>query len=82
MAAGCEHVCRVKTNQLSAECFCRDGYVLAQDGRSCVDINECSDGRNGGCQVYCRNFAGSYECLCRLGYSLEADGSTCKGNTH
>ena len=78
--AGCEHVCRVKANESSAECLCRNGYVLAEDGKSCEDINECLDGSNGGCQVYCRNLAGSYECLCRLGFSLETDGRTCRGN--
>lgn len=79
--AGCEHVCRVKANETSAECFCRDGYVLAEDGRSCEDVNECStDGsNNGGCQVYCRNLPRSYECLCRLGYALDSDEKTCKG---
>jgi fibulin 1/2 len=79
--AGCEHVCRVKADEIeSAECFCRDGYVLAEDGKSCEDVNECSaDGGNGGCKVYCRNLAGSYECLCRLGYSLDINGKTCQG---
>ena len=78
--AGCEHVCRVKANETSAECFCREGYVLAEDGKSCEDVNECSDGSNGGCEVYCRNLAGSHECLCRLGYLLDTDRKTCKGN--
>lgn len=83
MEAGCEHACRVKAadETESAECFCRDGYVLTEDGKSCEDVDECStDDSNGGCEVYCRNLAGSYECLCRLGYSLNSDRKTCKGN--
>ena len=82
--AGCEHGCRVKAadETESAECFCQDGYVLAEDGKSCEDVDECSaDDSNGGCEVYCRNLAGSYECICRLGYLLESDKKTCKGNT-
>ena len=80
--AGCEHVCRVKINETSAavECHCRDGYILAEDGKTCEDVDECLDGSNGRCDTYCMNLAGSYECLCRSGYLLDTDGKTCKGN--
>ena len=78
--AGCEHLCRVVAGGTSAECVCHDGYILAQDGKTCDDIDECSDGSNGGCGSYCRNLAGSYECLCRDGFVLDTDGKICLGN--
>merc|ERR1719326_1170576 len=41
---------------------CRaDGDVSGVFEDGCVDVDECSDGVNGGCEVYCTNTAGSYE---------------------
>ena len=77
--AGCEHLCRVIEDKESAECFCPDGYILAEDGKTCDDVDECSDGSNGGCEVYCWNVPGSFQCLCRKGFVIEDNKKTCTG---
>ena len=78
-AADCEHLCR-ETEDEKSECFCQDGYILAEDGKMCDDVDECSDGSNGGCEWYCWNVPGSFQCLCSKGFILEDNGKTCKGN--
>ena len=47
------------------------------DGKSCDDINECSNG-NGGCQDTCTNKEGSFICSCDDGYEL-TQGKQCQG---
>ena len=88
---GCSHNCN--NTEGSFECFCRDGYILDDDGKNCsgtrviyihivyfifIDINECA-GSNGGCSHNCSNNEGSFECLCRDGYILDGDGKNCLG---
>jgi len=65
---------------VGSECACRNaGYLLADDGVSCNDVDECAD-NNGGCQVGCVNLEGSYECTCNDDQMLTADGFTCITN--
>ena len=79
--AGCEHLCRETEDGESAECLCRDGYVLSEDGKTCDDVDECLDGSNGGCGMHCWNVPGSYQCLCAKGFVLENDGKKCRGKS-
>ncbi|EZG48586.1 calcium-binding EGF domain protein [Gregarina niphandrodes] len=49
-----------------AECLCREGFQLADDGVSCVDIDECRTGDHN-CPLdisECVNEKGSYRCEC------------------
>lgn len=73
---GCHHTC---TNQEGDfVCSCRDGYALGEDGQTCNDIDECSNG--GGCDHLCVNLPGRFICECREGYLLDAtDGRSCNG---
>jgi len=74
----CEDVC-INT-LVGSECACRnDGYQLADDGISCIDIDECAE-LNGGCEVGCNNLVGGYECTCNDDQLLTADGYTCMAN--
>uniref|UniRef100_H2Y970 VWFA domain-containing protein n=1 Tax=Ciona savignyi TaxID=51511 RepID=H2Y970_CIOSA len=50
--------------------------MLAEDGHSCPDIDECAN-NNGACEVFCNNTAGSYECSCPEGQGLRNDGRSC-----
>ena len=52
------------------------GYVLAPDGHSCNDINECQSS-NGGCTQVCVNQPGSYQCSCNTGYMFDGNSHTC-----
>lgn len=72
---GCQDICFNGVG--SFECRCRPGFVLAVDGKTCSDINECviaeesqrmkkRDARL--CQGVCENTVGSYRCSCPSGY--------------
>ena len=64
----CQHSC-INTDG-SFHCECNEGYKLADDGYSCIDINECHV-LNGGCEFGCRNTNGSRKCYCYYGYELK-----------
>ncbi|KAG5833186.1 hypothetical protein ANANG_G00273200 [Anguilla anguilla] len=68
---GCEEV------QGEMRCLCPStGLQLAPDGRNCIDIDECTSGKDL-CPYNrrCVNTFGSYFCKCQIGYDLKyADG--------
>ncbi|XP_077129136.1 low-density lipoprotein receptor-related protein 1B isoform X2 [Ranitomeya variabilis] len=70
----CQYKCAVSRN--STQCFCRDGYELAADRRSCADVDECA--LYGSCSQTCRNTQGSYTCSCVEGYIMQPDSRSCK----
>lgn len=59
-----------------ATCQCRRGYLLAEDMKSCEDIDECDESRST-CSQGCVNTDGSFACICMDGYQLGTDGKTC-----
>ncbi|CAG5126620.1 unnamed protein product, partial [Candidula unifasciata] len=71
---GCVHLCMNTPGNYS--CLCRDGFILAADGKDCLDKNECFENK-GGCQHHCINTLGSFECGCHQGYSLDTNGKEC-----
>uniref|UniRef100_A0A4W3HU78 Low-density lipoprotein receptor-related protein 2 n=1 Tax=Callorhinchus milii TaxID=7868 RepID=A0A4W3HU78_CALMI len=72
--AGCTHQCI--QGPFGAQCVCPDGYLLANDSKTCEDIDECNP--PGFCSQLCYNERGSFRCTCGEGYDLEADQRTCK----
>ena len=44
-----------------------------------VDVVECADGNNGGCEHECTNTIGSFTCSCRDGFTLSTDQRNCDG---
>ncbi|KAK5853306.1 hypothetical protein PBY51_007104 [Eleginops maclovinus] len=69
----CAHAC-FKNERDSYECMCNQGYKLAQDGRTCVDFNDCRDERQcPGENFVCVNHIGGFECVCRDGYKPIGD---------
>ncbi|XP_052777794.1 uncharacterized protein LOC128215112 [Mya arenaria] len=75
----CQHFCVIDRSTEEAKCQCRAGYVLANDGESCDDIDECSDPTANDCSKssVCYNTKGSYQCKCPEGMKLENDLRTC-----
>nr|WPW46124.1 vitellogenin receptor [Diaphorina citri] len=58
-------------------CHCADGFMLAPNGRSCQDINECAI--ESMCAQNCVNVRGSYECTCvQPEFLLRPDHTSCK----
>lgn len=59
------------------QCKCWPGFHLKDDGKTCVDVDECSTTLP--CSQRCINTYGSYKCLCVDGYeALERNPNTCK----
>ncbi|XP_029999002.1 prolow-density lipoprotein receptor-related protein 1 [Sphaeramia orbicularis] len=73
---GCSQTC-YSTPQ-GTSCGCGPGYRLAEDGFTCVDIDECEGQSPGVCSQICANTPGSYQCDCHPGYVMETNGHNCK----
>lgn len=51
------------------QCKCWPGFQLKDDGKTCVDVDECSLGFP--CSQQCINTYGTYRCLCTDGYEIQ-----------
>lgn len=71
----CTQVCVNGEGNFS--CACSSGYVLLEDGVTCVDEDECLDVQL--CNGSCINTEGGYMCDCPKGY--EERDRLCKGRT-
>nr|XP_009682064.1 PREDICTED: uncharacterized protein LOC104149877 [Struthio camelus australis] len=72
----CSHLCYPSPQ--GPRCQCTPGYRLAEDGLSCMDVDECKEQGEGACSQICLNALGTYSCGCLPGYLLEPDGHICK----
>ncbi|CAH3044643.1 unnamed protein product, partial [Porites evermanni] len=72
--ADCDQICT--NTQGSYSCSCVSGYRLSSDGKSCLDIDECST-NNGGCSHHCYNIPGSFYCGCPEGTTMASNNLTC-----
>ncbi|XP_049844466.1 fibrillin-2-like isoform X2 [Schistocerca gregaria] len=60
----------------SYECICKEGFRQEPGGKTCLDIDECSE-TAGICQQNCINLWGSYRCTCDAGYVRNIDNRSC-----
>ncbi|RMC13967.1 hypothetical protein DUI87_09051 [Hirundo rustica rustica] len=76
LMANCQYGCDVLKGEVRCRCP-SPGLQLGPDGRTCVDIDECSLGHHRcGSFSHCYNTPGSYKCKCKEGKaSDQADGS-------
>ncbi|XP_034554743.1 thrombomodulin [Notolabrus celidotus] len=66
---GCMHACLQQGN--TYKCLCDLGFKLAADGRTCVDLNDCTDERQcPGENFMCVNTLGGFQCVCKDGYKM------------
>ncbi|KAA8588336.1 hypothetical protein FQN60_001530 [Etheostoma spectabile] len=73
--SGCTQECQ--DLPVGYKCKCWPGFHLKDDGKTCVDVDECSATLP--CSQRCINTYGSYKCLCVDGYeALERNPNTCK----
>lgn len=56
VALNCSMLCN------GEKCDCSSGYRLQSDGRTCLDIDECGEGKPCHLDESCKNLIGSYEC--------------------
>ncbi|MBZ3875678.1 Low-density lipoprotein receptor-related protein 1B [Sciurus carolinensis] len=67
--SGCSQDCQ--DLPISYKCKCWPGFQLKDDGKTCVDVDECSSGFP--CSQQCINTYGTYKCLCTDGYEIQPD---------
>ncbi|CAN8006556.1 unnamed protein product, partial [Ixodes hexagonus] len=75
---GCSHLCQ--NVHASAYCLCPSGWWLAEDNKTCIEINGCSyNVGKGPCQDRCSPLPnGGRECSCTsAGMELAPDGVSC-----
>ncbi|KAF5276464.1 hypothetical protein FQA39_LY06533 [Lamprigera yunnana] len=59
-------------------CECNQGYKLMDDGKACIDVDECIETPEV-CSQYCENTPGGYYCKCNEHfYERQEDKHTCK----
>uniref|UniRef100_A0A3B4FXS2 Low-density lipoprotein receptor-related protein 2 n=1 Tax=Pundamilia nyererei TaxID=303518 RepID=A0A3B4FXS2_9CICH len=73
-ALSCEFYCHPSPQ--GGACYCPDGFIVANDSRSCV-YNDCQIW--GICDQLCEDRPGTHHCSCADGYVLE-QGHVCRAN--
>ncbi|XP_068088637.1 thrombomodulin-like [Hyperolius riggenbachi] len=68
----CSQFCVPITESPGYTCMCSEGYYLADDGKTCIDIDDCEKNPNI-CEHHCTNTIGSFVCGCKPGYELVMD---------
>lgn len=62
------------------QCRCHPGFHLKQDGKTCVDVDECTTTYP--CAQHCINTHGSFHCLCVDGFVPRPnDPTSCKSTS-
>ncbi|XP_069613631.1 growth arrest-specific protein 6 isoform X2 [Ranitomeya imitator] len=73
---GCSHYCANKPG--TYHCFCRSGYFLLKDNRTCADIDECRMTPDICGTAICKNMPSTYTCLCEEGFMYDESTKSCQ----
>ncbi|XP_064473187.1 fibulin-1-like isoform X2 [Ornithodoros turicata] len=57
-------------------CDCKEGFKSAEEGQTCIDVDECQE-TDHGCEHNCVNVWGSYQCTCNVGFKMDEDERRC-----
>ncbi|RWS31707.1 low-density lipoprotein receptor-related protein 4-like protein [Leptotrombidium deliense] len=71
----CQQLCIATKN--GHHCACKEGYDMGVDGKSCLDIDECSL-KEEMCSQKCENMVPGFQCFCAKGYRMRNDKKRCK----
>uniref|UniRef100_A0A671RGZ8 Low-density lipoprotein receptor-related protein 1-like n=1 Tax=Sinocyclocheilus anshuiensis TaxID=1608454 RepID=A0A671RGZ8_9TELE len=76
--SGCSQQC--EDLKIGFKCRCHAGFRLKDDGKTCVDVDECSTTYP--CTQHCINTHGSFRCVCVDGFQLSpSDPTVCKSTS-
>ncbi|XP_076861463.1 low-density lipoprotein receptor-related protein 1-like isoform X3 [Brachyhypopomus gauderio] len=76
--SGCSQLC--EDLKIGFKCRCHAGFRLKDDGKTCVDVDECST--TFPCTQHCINTHGGFRCVCVDGYQLSpTDHTVCKSTS-
>ncbi|XP_075720634.1 thrombomodulin-like [Rhinoderma darwinii] len=65
----CSQHCALVSDPPGFQCMCSEGYIIAADGKTCEDIDDCAASPYI-CEHHCTNTFGGFVCDCKPGFEM------------